>query len=183
MKRLFNFKYPKIFALIILIISAYFIFKNPIINQIVSHLGALSYLGVFVAGILFAFGFTAPFAVGFFIASNPSNIWLAGIVGGIGAMVSDLLIFRFIRFSFKDEFNKIRREKISKKLNKLIKIILNDQIKVYLMYIFAGFLIASPLPDEAGVIMLAGMTKINSRILAILSFILNTIGIMVILMI
>ena len=49
------------------------------------------------------------------------------------------------------------------------------------MYAFVGILIASPLPDEIGVIMLAGLTKINFKILAIISFILNTLGILIIL--
>jgi uncharacterized membrane protein YdjX (TVP38/TMEM64 family) len=49
------------------------------------------------------------------------------------------------------------------------------------MYAFAGILIASPLPDEAGVIMLAGLTKIKTWALAIISIILNTIGILIML--
>ena len=49
------------------------------------------------------------------------------------------------------------------------------------MYAFAGILIASPLPDEAGVTMLAGLTKISVKSLALISFILNTLGIIILL--
>jgi len=47
--------------LVLAIILAYILFRNPFIQSYISHLGALSYLGIFIAGILFAFGFTAPF--------------------------------------------------------------------------------------------------------------------------
>jgi len=58
----------------------------------------------------------------------------------------------------------------------------NEKIRIYLMYAFAGILIASPLPDEAGVTMLAGLTKISVKSLALISFILNTLGIIILLM-
>lgn len=181
MKRLFKFKYPKIMLLIVMIVLSYLIFRNPSISNYLSHLGSLGYLGIFIGGILFAFGFTAPFSVGLFILLAPSNIWIAGIVGGFGALISDLLIFRFIKVSFESEFKRLRKTKAIRGMEYLIQRSVGERIKVYLMYTFAGILIASPLPDEIGVIMLAGLTKINFRVLAILSFILNTLGILIIL--
>jgi len=132
---------------------------------------------------LFAFGFTAPFSVGFFISLNPSNIWIAGLIGGLGALVSDLIIFHTIKLSFEDEFKKLRNSRSIVRIMNLFERSVNEKIKVYLMYAFAGILIASPLPDEAGVTMLAGLTKISAKNLAITSFLLNTLGIIVILMI
>ena len=181
MKKLFKFKYPKIILLLITIVLSYLIFKNPLVSNYLAHLGNLGYFGVLLGGILFAFGFTAPFSVGLFISLNPSNIWLAGIIGGLGALIADLLIFKFIKFSFKDEFNRLKNTKTLKSIDFLIQRSLGTKIKLYLMYVFAGILIASPLPDEIGVIMLAGLTKINFKVLAILSFVLNTLGILIVL--
>ena len=178
---LYNFRYRKLALLIISIIAAYFIFGNPKVSLLMTHIGSWGYVGVFIAGIFFALGFTAPLSAGFFITLNPGSIWLAGILGGIGAMVGDLLIFKFIKFSFMDEFQRLRKTRIITSISDLIDRTLGEKIKVYLMYSFAGILIASPLPDEAGVIMLAGLTKIKTNILAIISFILNTIGILVLL--
>jgi len=180
-KRLFNFKYPKLMLLGLAIILAYILFKNPSVQNFVSHLGALSYIGIFIAGMLFAFGFTAPFSVGFFISLTSSNIWLAGIVGGSGALVADLIIFSTIKFSFEEEFKRLRNSKAIVKFKKLMERSFAEKTIVYLMYAFAGILIASPLPDEAGVIMLAGLTKISARSLSLISFILNTIGILILL--
>ncbi len=183
MKRWFNFKYPKLAGLLVSIVLAYVIFRNPKVSDFVLHLGSLSYLGVFVMGILFAFGFTAPFAVGFFITLNPTNIWLAGTIGGVGALISDVLIFKFIRFSFKSEFSRLKKTYLMKETGKLIEKSIGTKLKLYLMYALAGIMIASPLPDEAGVIMLAGLTKIKLGTMMKLSFILNTAGIIVLLLI
>jgi uncharacterized membrane protein YdjX (TVP38/TMEM64 family) len=181
MKRLFKFQYPKTAILIISIFLAYIIFSNSNVGSFISNLGDLSYLGDFIAGMLFAFGFTAPFSVGYFITASHSSILLAGLLGGLGALLSDILIFKLIRFSFMDEFKRLEHTKIIKEISKIIEKSLGKRIKIYLLYAFAGILIASPLPDEAGVIMLAGLTKIKLNILAIISFILNTAGILIIL--
>jgi len=51
----------------------------------------------------------------------------------------------------------------------------------FFLYIIAAILIASPLPDEAGITILAGLTKIKAYAVAIISIILNTIGILILL--
>lgn len=182
-KRLIRIRYPKISLLIIAIILSYIIFSNEKVSAFVSSLGDLSYLGVFAAGMLFTLGFTSPFSAGFFIVLNPPNIWLAGVIGGFGALLTDLLIFRFIRFSFMDEFVRLEKTRLFKKTINLIDGKISKKIKTYLLYTIAGIFIASPLPDEAGIMMLAGLTKIKQNIFAIVSFLLNTIGITILLLI
>lgn len=179
MNRLFKIKYPKILALIGFTLFAYILFSDPFFIDYVKNLHQFDYYSMFLFGSLFTFGFTTPFAIGYFITYIPSNIWLAGLMGGIGATLGDLLIFKFVKFSFKDEFEKIRKEKITKKVDYTLRKILGKKIKHYLMYAFAGIIIASPLPDEAGVTMLAGLTDIEPSILAIISFIFNTLGILI----
>ncbi len=176
-----NFRYKKIFLLLLSIIIAYLIFSNSKIADYVSSLNSFGYLGVFIAGLFFAFGFTSPISAGFFITLNPENLWLAGILGGLGALIGDMIIFKFIRFSFMDEFQRLKKTSIIKKVSMLIDKTLNHKIKVYFIYAFAGIFIASPLPDEAAIIMLAGLTKIKSNILAIISFVMNTAGILILL--
>lgn len=177
-----NFRYKKILLLLMSIIASYLIFSNPKVVEYISSLNSWGYLGVFIAGVFFAFGFTSPISAGFFITLNPENILLAGILGGLGALISDMIIFKFIRFSFMDEFQRLKKTLIIKKVSLLIDETFGHKIKIYIMYAFAGILIASPLPDEAGVIMLAGLTKIKANILAIISFVLNTAGILILLL-
>ncbi len=179
MKTLFKFRYPKLTLLAIVIILAYIIFSNPLISSFSSNLGEFHYLGMLIAGMFFTSGFTAPIAIGFFITANPPNILLSGVIAGVGAMMMDFLILKFIRFSFTDEFESLENTHSAKVLSRIIEKDLGKKIKNYLLYIFAGIFIASPLPDELGVIMLAGLTKINSRVFALFSFIANTIGVLI----
>lgn len=183
MKRLFKFKYPKLTALVIAIITAYLLFAKTPLGIYVSNLGNLSYFGVFISGIFFSFGFSAPFSAGFFIALKPDNPILFAIIGGLGALISDMFIFSLIKVSFKKEFISLEKTPAMKKIGKLFETSFLKKIKVYLLYAFAGILIASPLPDEIGVIMLSGLTKIKVLNLAIISFVLNTIGILILLFI
>lgn len=183
MRRLFSFHYPKIAILLVMIILAYLIFSNQNVQSYISSLNSLNYLGMFLAGILFSSGFTTPIAVGYFVVANPSNIWLTAILGGFGACLADLLIFKLIRFSFMDEFRRLEKTKPIKETSFLIENFLGHQIKVYLMYAFAGLLFASPLPDEAAIIMLAGLTHVKTKPLILISFTFNTLGILIMLLI
>src|SRR3989338_8867890 len=103
MRILFKFKYPKLTLLLICIVAAYFVFSLESTQQFMASLGT-KYFGVAIAGFLFSFGFTTPFAIGAFVTMNPQNIFLSAIVGGIFAMLADLVIFNIIKMSFMDEF-------------------------------------------------------------------------------
>ncbi|MBP7708585.1 hypothetical protein KA107_02775 [Candidatus Pacearchaeota archaeon] len=183
MKGLFKFKYPKIGLLIICMILAYFVFSNTVVANFFNQHISERYLFYFLFGILFTFGFTTPFAVGFFIISNPENIFLAAIVGGLGALLADLLIFKIIRFSFMEEFNRLKKTKQFKFLIRHTILHLPNRIRVYLLYALSGLVIASPLPDELGIIMLAGLSDIKLKYLAAVSFIFNTLGILIMILI
>ena len=181
MKHFFEFKYPKIAILILLVGVAYIVFSNPLVGDFVNGLEIYGYLSNFIAGLLFSFGFTTPFAVGFFVLYHPNNIFLASILGGLGALISDIIIFKIIKFSFIDEFKRLERTKRIRELSDLIEYIFGSKIKNYLLYLFAGIVIASPLPDELGVIMLAGLTKIRLRSFMVIRFLFNVIGIYILL--
>ncbi|MBI3334743.1 hypothetical protein HYZ97_04620 [Candidatus Pacearchaeota archaeon] len=179
---LVGFKYQKLSLLVLIIIATYFLFSNPAMQENIRALQELSYIGIFLAGLLFSFGFTTPFAVGFFILLNPPNIILASLIGGVGALIADLFIFNFIRVSFMDEFIQLKKEHRLRRILSNVRIRIKTRLKLYLIYFCAGFLIASPLPDELGVALLAGLTSIKPSRLALISFICNTLGIFIILL-
>jgi len=180
-KKIFSFKYPKLFLLTLSIILSYYIFSNPLISSEISKLNGLSYIGIFIAGLLIAFGFSAPIAVGFLIVAHPQNIFLASLIGGSGALLSDYAIFKLIRFSFLNEFNSLKKETI-KQIKKITHQNIEIKVKHYVIYVFAGILIATPLPDEIGISMLAGLTTIRPKIFAIVSFLLHTFFIFILLL-
>src|SRR3989338_2833810 len=179
MKLLFKFRYPKLAILLLCFFVSFYIFSNPLVKNKIQL--ADNYLGMFIAGIFFSFGFTAPFSVGYFLTLDPQNIFIAAFIGGLGALLSDLLIFKIIKLSFIDEFNRLKKTKAIKEINYLLSQKPLARFKNYMLFALAGFIIASPLPDELGASMLAGLTKIKTHVLAIISFIMNTLGIFILL--
>lgn len=173
-KKLVSFKYPKLLIMLLFILLSYYIFTRPFIPEIISLMGDMDYIGVFLAGFLVAFGFSAPFGIGLLINMDPGNILFATFIGGLGATITDLFIFNTIKFSFMDEFKKLEKTKIISKIENIVKNNKHVLIKHYLLYIFAGIVIATPLPDEIGVSMLAGLTTIKPVKLAVISFLLHS---------
>jgi len=169
--RKMQLKYPKLAGFVLAIILSYVLFSNPSVNQFIQGLGELKIIGAFIAGMFYTFGFSSPFSAGFFIDLNPQSILLTGIAGGIGALIGDIIIFRFAKTYFKAEFKKLKSEKLIKSAG----FVLNS----FFLYIIAAILIASPLPDEAGITIIAGLTKMKEYSLAIISITLNTIGILI----
>ena len=179
-KILSKIKYPHLFFLIFAFIVTYFIFTGRGFPPFHNFLLSLGYFGTFLAGVFFTYGFTAaPATAILLILSNEQNIFFAGFIAGFGALIGDLIIFKFIRYSFADEIRKISQEKAISHLNNKIPTL----FKRYFVPVLAGFIIASPLPDEIGVSLLAASRSISTKIFSILSYVLNTAGIFVILLI
>lgn len=174
-KKIFSFKYPKLFLLLVFIILAYYIFTMPFTSKFIESFDKLGHFGVFISGTLTSIGFTTPFGIGLLTKINPSNILIAALIGGLGATVADLLIFKTIKLSFADEFKKLEKTKVIKEIEAIVKKNKHVLIRHYLIYIFAGIMLATPLPDELGVSMLAGLTTIKPTRLAGISFILHSI--------
>ena len=173
-------KYPKFLLLFITFLIAYLLFYSKDYAPFRDFIAGLGYSGTFVAGIMFTYGFTvAPATAVFLILAQHQNIYLASLIGGLGALIGDLFIFSFIRRSFADEIRRLSREKIVKYFNGRLP----GRLKEYLLPAVAGFVIASPLPDEIGVAMLAASKIISIKLFSIVSYVLNTLGILAIFLI
>ena len=173
-------KYPKFLLLFITFLIAYLLFYERNYQPFHDIVLSMGYFGTFLSGAMFAYGFTAaPATAIFLILAKEQNILLAGLLGGLGALIGDLLIFSFIKFSFKDEIKKLSKEKITL----YVKMKTPSTLKKYLIPVIAGFVIASPLPDEFGVSLLAASGTISIKIFSVISYTLNTAGIFVIIVI
>lgn len=171
-------KYPKFLLLALTFVIAYVILSQVKHSHLDSLLASTGYAGVFISGILFAYGFTSgPATSLLMILSKSTNIIFAGVVGGLGALIADMIIFRFVRHSFSDEIDKMSKEKIVTDVSNQIP----KRIRDYLLPAAAGVVIASPLPDEIGVSMMAASKKVSNNMFTVLSFLLNTAGIIIIL--
>jgi hypothetical protein len=172
------FKYPKFTALVLMFVLAYVIFSWRSFALLHDLIASLGYAGAFIAGIFYSYGFTgAPAAAVFLIISHEQNIVFAALAGGFGSLFADLVIFELIRHSFKDEIKLLSSEKIVLGLSRRIP----KALRRHIITAIAFFIIASPLPDEIGVSMLACEKWISGKIFSVLSFCLNTSGIFIVL--
>ena len=171
-------KYPKFIIFLITVLLAYYFYQVSAYGPVHDKIINLKLAGVFIAGLLFSYGFTTAFAVALFLViGQDNNILLAGLIGGVGALLSDLLIFKFIRKSFSDEIVSLSHEKIVMKIDRKI----SKRFQKYVTPVLGGLILASPLPDELAVALLATVRHITTSTFIIISYISKTIGILIIL--
>lgn len=132
------------------------------------------YLGAFLAGMMFVSIFTV--ATGamalFYLAAYPQPLEIA-LIAGMGAVVADYIIFRFIKNRLKEELIEIFKE-IEKKSR--LKRMFHSRHLSWTLPVIGAIIIALPLPDELGVGLL-GMSEIKTYQFLLLSYLLNFAGI------
>ena len=174
----FVFRYPKFTFLFLTIILAYFFLTGANFIHVREQILSLGYVGTFIAGMMFAYGFTAvPGTAIFILLAKTQNIYIAALIGGLGGLFADLLIFNFVRHSFKDEIEELSQEKFFIHLASLIP----KKLKKTIIIGIAALAIASPLPDEIAVVLLASYREISTRLFSEISYVLNTLGILFVL--
>lgn len=176
MQAIKSFRYKNLTLVFLGIIFAFFLSQSGEFHQFLLQIGGFGYFGAFLAGILFVSTFTvAAGAVILFILAEKLSPVEIGLIAGLGAVVGDFTIFRFVKDNLILEI-----EPIYEKLggNHLTKI-LHTKYFSWTFPVFGAIIIASPLPDEIGV-SLMGLSKVGTFKFLILSFILNVIGIFLI---
>jgi len=171
----FILKHRKPFLFILIALCSLWLWFSGTVERFVFRMGEYGYLGAFVGGFFYSYGFTSPFAVVLFAALSESiDITVAAVLGGFTAMVSDYLIFKNIKEEVK---------KPVKLLNHRLRI---PKIKSKLFYLLslplAAFIIGSPLPDELAAALL-GWEDFDDRAFVLLSFAFNSLGLLTIMLI
>jgi hypothetical protein len=133
-------------------------------------------LSAFIGGLFFTSVFTTVPAIVFLgklaISSDPVII---ALVGSIGALVGDLIIFRFIR----DHLSADLASLVSRNTRLRFSHIFEYRFFRWSMAALGALIISSPLPDELGLAMM-GLTKMRTIVLVPISIIFNGLGILVI---
>lgn len=168
------------FLILVSIVVAILIHQSQILENLLKSFHGVSFvLGAFVVGIFFASTFTVSIATSVFLTFAQSNsAVLIALFGGLGALLGDSLIFKFLRDDLIADF-----EYLSDFFpKKTARTIIHSKLLFWFVPIVAAIMIASPIPDEVGLFMLAGI-KLKYRHFLFLSFILNTAGILAIAMV
>lgn len=167
-------KYPKLLILLLTFVIAYelFIFLNT--NRFTTLLTMGGYIGTFVAGILFSYGFTAaPATALFLVLGHQQTWWVASIIGALGSVCGNLLVFNIIRYSVDDELRRLERTKSVRQFERAVP----RRLKHFIVPVLAGFIMASPLPDEAAMSLFALARHVSHVELILVSFVLHFLGI------
>lgn len=168
--------YKNTFFLIISIIALIFITQTPLLDIIVKHIGYLDYFGAFLTGILMVSTFTvAPATVILFHIASYLDTYIVVLFASLGSVIGDFIVFRFVKDRVVSEWQLFFKRLHFPKLKKIFQ----TPYFAWLVPLIGAVLIASPLPDEIGISLL-GASKINHRSFLILTFILNLIGIFII---
>ncbi len=173
-------KYPKLSLFIISVILVYFLFSGLAYKPLHDALVFMGYFGTFLAGLLYPYALTSAAGTGILlILAKEQNLLLAGVIAGIGALISDIILFLFVKHGFSDEVHKLSKETVVQTVNKWIP----DSVRVYLLAIFAGMLIASPLPTEIGIMLMTSIKNMSVKKFVIIVYILHASAIFIILLI
>ncbi|HLD02462.1 MAG TPA: VTT domain-containing protein [Candidatus Nanoarchaeia archaeon] len=172
-------KYHNLLFIIASIVLAVYILKSPSVIKLIEGSYNLGYLGIFIVGLFFSYAITTPVAVAMLaIMGAIFNPWLVAFIGAFGSLLSDFLLFVFMRKRVMKEISRVAGIKAVKTFKKTRTFsVLNK-----LAPLIAGLIIASPLPDELAVA-LFGYSKIKRQSFLILSYFFNFLGILVIAMI
>lgn len=166
------------FMIIIMsIFLAVILVKTHVLTSLLASTADYKFLGSFLAGLFFTSIFTtAPSVVALGEISQIQSVFYVAFFGALGAMVGDLIIFRFIRDKLSEHLMVLMKHEIE---GAKVKFRHHLQFFRWFTFFVGGVIIASPLPDELGVGLL-GLSKMKTSWFAPLSFVFNFIGILMI---
>lgn len=150
--------------------------KSGFAHQFVASFGEMRWFGMILAGVFFTSIFTTvPAMILFGEFAQTNSLLTITILGGLGAVLGDYIIFRFVKDRVTEDLEYIFS---FRKRRRFFAIFKTRLFKRFVPFI-AGLIIASPFPDEIGIAML-GMSKISNKSFFVLSFLFNGFGVLVI---
>lgn len=175
-RRYKTWKYKNTFFLVISLIILFYLTGTDLGQQAIHSISKLGYIGSFVAGIFFVSTFTvAPASVVLFKLTQIYNPILIAITSGFGAVIGDYIIFRFLKDNVFEEIKPIFMKLGGSNLSRLM----STPYFSWLAPVIGAIIIASPFPDEIGV-GLMGISKLKNWQFLTISFLLNSLGILLI---
>lgn len=157
------------------ILFALFLAQSGVVHGLIQS-GGNVYVASFIAGMFFtSVVTTAPAMVVLGGLALEGNIAVVALVGAMGAVVGDYLIFAFVRDRLSEDIAHLLSRAKLKRAKALFR---RPTFKWFLPFV-GGLIIASPLPDELGLALL-GAAKLPTRKFVLISYTFNAVGIVLI---
>lgn len=160
------------------VLIAVYIQNSSISDIIIRSFSSFYFVPVAILmGFLFSLTFTAAISTSVFIllSETTHNPYLIALLGGLGSVLANALIYKFFKDELIFDIEQIEPEYAKKIAHK----IMHSKLFVGLIPFIAAITLISPLPDEIGILMLSGSNFKYTKFF-LTSFGLHTIGILII---
>ncbi|MDB5224964.1 MAG: hypothetical protein JWO43_586 [Candidatus Adlerbacteria bacterium] len=177
-KSLRGWKYKNTTLVLISIIVLWLVADTEAVRSVITYVGGFGYIGAAITGVFFVSTFTVvPAGIVLVHLADTLNPFLLATAAGIGGMIGDLILFRFLKDRVFEELRPLFRSLLRKRHISLQK------RRFSIAYLVLGaVIIASPFPDEIG-IGLMGLSRIKLWQFVCLTFALDILGILAIVLI
>ena len=156
------------------ILLAMILAKGPYVDNLIVSTKTYYVFTSFIAGLFFTSIFTtAPAITVLAKLSLLHSPFIIALIGGIGALIGDLIIFSFIKGHIREDVEYfLKRSKSTR-----IKHIFKHRFFRWSLAFLGAIIIASPLPDELG-LALMGLSNVRTNRFILISLSFNIIGIL-----
>jgi len=163
--------------IVLSVLIAIILIESTVLSQILDSTKNLAFVGSFIAGLFFTSIFTtAPAMVTLGEIAQTHSIVLNALIGAAGAVLGDLIIFRFVKDRLSEHITELlAMQSGTRRLRALFK----RRSFRWITFLLGGLIIASPLPDELGISLL-GFSKTKASGFIVLSFLGNFLGILLV---
>lgn len=159
----------------IFVALSFYLINSGILSKAIDLILPINFVPEIISGILFTSFLTAPlFIATIYILTSHINPIQIALLGALGAAIADLFIIKLFRDNLFKDFHTLSMDL---KLQKLKHFFVKSHFN-HLAPVIGLLIIASPFPDEIG-LMLLGATKLKNFQLFILTYILNAVGILI----
>ncbi len=161
-------------VIVLSILVAVILVETGTVHKFLNFFGPWHYLGSFIAGFFFTSMFTtAPAIAVLSDLTYQYNIWAVAFWGAVGSVIGDSIIYRFLKDDLTDDFLYLFNLASHKRWRHIFR----SKLFKWLPPLLGALVIASPLPDELGM-MILGLSKVNKRWFGLISFIFSFLGIL-----
>ncbi len=162
-----------LFIIAIGIFIAYILVRLGAVDFFVNAVHGYHAVASFIAGIFFTSAFTlAPASIALSRIAETAPISSVALWGALGALVGDMILFFFVKDKFYDDLIKAIKPSVRHHIFRSFHL----GFLKWLSPVIGALIIASPLPDELGIALL-GASKVKLSVLVPIAFVMNMIGI------
>ncbi|HYF10220.1 MAG TPA: hypothetical protein VD967_01265 [Candidatus Paceibacterota bacterium] len=157
-------------------VGAVMIVESGVLETLFASSKDSALVGSFIAGFFFTSVFTVAPATAVFaeiVQTNP--LWPTVLLGAFGALLGDLILFRFVRDRLAEDVMALFRYKKPGR----VRAFYHSRIFHWVMPALGALIIASPLPDELGLALL-GTARVGMLAFVPISYVFNALGIMLV---